>query len=87
MLKVAFDEMEDLQPWAAYPGDMGTQAEQLLADTRDKILDGSQTPEEALKEAQDLSLIHIYRGNYISYGNLQHSGGLYERYSHAAENP
>ncbi|WP_101877534.1 ABC transporter substrate-binding protein [Lachnoclostridium edouardi] len=53
MLKVAFDEMEDLQPWAAYPGDMGTQAEQLLADTRDKILDGSQTPEEALKEAQD----------------------------------
>ena len=53
MLKVAFSEMDDLQPWAAYPGDMGTQAEQLLADTRDQILDGSQTPEVALKEAED----------------------------------
>ena len=53
MLRVAFDEMDDLYSWAAYPGDMGTQAEQLLADTRDKILDGSQTPEEALKEAEN----------------------------------
>ena len=37
----------------AYPGDMGTQAEQMFADTRDKILDGTETPETALKSAQD----------------------------------
>lgn len=53
LLGVAFAEMGDLQPWAAYPGDMGTQAEQMLADTRDKILDGSQTPGEALTEVQN----------------------------------
>lgn len=53
LLGTAFSEMGDLQPWAAYPGDMGTQAEQLLADTRDKILGGSETPAQALTEAQD----------------------------------
>ena len=30
LLGVAFAEMESLQPWAAYPGDMGTQAEQMF---------------------------------------------------------
>ena len=53
LLGVAFEEMQYLQPWAAYPGDMGTQAEQMFADTRDKILDGTETPETALKSAQD----------------------------------
>lgn len=53
LLGVAFSEMGDLQPWAAYPGDMGTQAEQMLADTRDKILGGSETPDQALTEAQN----------------------------------
>ncbi len=53
LLGVAFAEMQFLQPWAAYPGDMGTQAEQMFADTRDKILDGTETPEVALKSAQD----------------------------------
>lgn len=53
LLGVAFAEMGSLQQWAAYPGDMGTQAEQMFADTRDKILDGTQTPEEALTEAQN----------------------------------
>ena len=32
---------------------MGTQAEQMFPDTRDKILDGTETPETALKSAQD----------------------------------
>ena len=53
LLGIAFSEMDNLQSWAAYPGDMGTQAEQMFADTRDKILDGSETPEVALKSAQD----------------------------------
>lgn len=52
LLGTAFSEMGSLQSWAAYPGDMGTQAEQMFADTRDKILDGTDTPENALKEAE-----------------------------------
>lgn len=53
LLGIAFNEMDGIYPWVAFPGDVGTQAEQLFANIRDKILDGSMTVPEALKQAQD----------------------------------
>ena len=50
--QVAFSEMPDIYSWVSYPGDIGTYAEQLLADTRDSILGGAD-PMEALQSAQD----------------------------------
>lgn len=51
--KVAFSELDGIYSWASYPGDIGTFAEQLLADTRDTILAGEKTPMEALQDAED----------------------------------
>lgn len=53
LLGIAFSEMDGIYPWVAFPGDVGTQAEQTFANTRDKILDGSLSVKEALQEAQD----------------------------------
>lgn len=53
LMGTAFDEMGGIYSWVAFPGDVGAQAEQIFANTRDKILDGSMTVEGALKEAQD----------------------------------
>lgn len=50
--QVAFSEMPNIYSWVSYPGDIGTYAEQLLADTRDAILGGTD-PMEALQSAQD----------------------------------
>jgi len=52
LMGAAFSEMDGIYPWAAFPGDVGTRAEQLFADTRDKILGGEATPQEALEAAQ-----------------------------------
>lgn len=52
LLGIAFKEMDGIYSWVAFPGDVGTQAEQLFANIRDKILDGSVGVEAALEEAQ-----------------------------------
>lgn len=53
LYKVAFDQISNIYPWAAYPGEIGPRAEELFAQTRDKILDGSTSVREALQNAQD----------------------------------
>ncbi|WP_040215009.1 ABC transporter substrate-binding protein [Clostridium polynesiense] len=53
LMGIAFKEMSGIYSWVAFPGDVGTQAEQLFADTRDKILDGSVSVKDALTSAQD----------------------------------
>lgn len=53
LLGVAFSEMDGIYSWVAFPGDVGTRAEQLFADTRDKILGGEVSVKEALTAAQD----------------------------------
>lgn len=52
-LQAAFEEMDTLAPWAAFPGDVGVRAEKMFADARDQILGGKLTPEDALKQTQD----------------------------------
>lgn len=51
--QVAFSELGYIYSWVSYPGDVGTFAEQLFANTRDVILSGEKAPMEALKDAQD----------------------------------
>lgn len=53
MMHAAINQMEGVVPWASFPGDSGLQAEQLLLDLRDKILEGSVSVEEGLKETQE----------------------------------
>ena len=53
LLGVAFSEMDGIYSWVAFPGDVGTRAEQIFADTRDKILGGEASVKEALTSAQD----------------------------------
>lgn len=50
---VAFSQMANIYSWVSYPGDVGTFAEQLFADTRDAILGGEKSPMDALQSAQD----------------------------------
>lgn len=50
--QTAFSEMDGIRSWVSYPGDVGTYAEQLFADTRDAILGGKDI-RTALTEAQD----------------------------------
>lgn len=51
--KVAFSEMGNIYSWVSWPGDVGTYAEQLFANTRDSILNGAKDPAAALKDAQN----------------------------------
>ena len=51
--RVTNSQMPNVQKWVSYPGDVGTFAEQLLADTRDRILGGTEDPLTALQNAQD----------------------------------
>lgn len=50
---IAFKEMAEIHSWVAFPADVGAQAEQLFANTRDQILDGTVSVEKALKQAED----------------------------------
>lgn len=52
-LRAAFEEMDTLAPWAAFPGDVGVRAEKMFADARDRILGGKATVMDALQQAQD----------------------------------
>ncbi len=51
--KMAYDCLEYAVPWASFPGDHGLKAEQILITTRDEILGGDVSVEEALSAAQD----------------------------------
>jgi multiple sugar transport system substrate-binding protein/sn-glycerol 3-phosphate transport system substrate-binding protein len=53
MMNAAIEQMDGVVSWASFPGDAGLQAEQILLDTRDKILGGSVSAEQGLKEAQE----------------------------------
>lgn len=53
MMAAATTQMDGVVPWTSFPGDAGLQAEQILLDTRDKILSGSISAREGLKSAQD----------------------------------
>lgn len=50
LMQTASQQMEDVVPWINFPGENGIQAEQVLLDARDEILNG-QPAEEVLKDA------------------------------------
>ncbi|MBP2076878.1 extracellular solute-binding protein [Oceanobacillus polygoni] len=52
MMLSAYHQLENLVPWAPFPGGSGLQAEQLLIDMRDKILAGAPI-EETMKATQE----------------------------------
>lgn len=52
-LNACLDQMEDLAPFVSFPGDSGLEIEQNLLDIRDVIMNGDQTAQEALTEAQN----------------------------------
>lgn len=49
--KKAMEMLPNVTPWVSFPGQNGLQAEQVLIDARDVILNGSKTASEALHEA------------------------------------
>ncbi|MBC2582088.1 ABC transporter substrate-binding protein [Clostridium sp. DJ247] len=53
MMAAATTQMDGVVSWTSFPGDAGLQAEQILLDTRDKILSGSVSTRDGLKSAQD----------------------------------
>lgn len=53
MMTAAINQMGGVVPWASFPGNSGLQAEQMLLDVRDKILQGSVTVEEGLKDTEE----------------------------------
>ncbi|MBP2632325.1 MAG: glycerol-3-phosphate transporter substrate-binding protein [Firmicutes bacterium] len=52
MMTAATTQMESVVPWTSFPGDAGLQAEQLLLDVRDRILNGNISAREGLTETQ-----------------------------------
>lgn len=52
MMAAATTQMEGVVSWTSFPGDAGLQAEQILLDTRDKILSGSVSAKDGLTAAQ-----------------------------------
>ena len=53
MMTAAVEQMDGVVPWASFPGDSGLEAEQLLLDLRDQILEGSVSVEEGLTSTQE----------------------------------
>lgn len=53
MMNAAIEQMDNVVPWTAFPGDAGLQAEQMLLDMRDQILGGQISAEEGMKSTQD----------------------------------
>ena len=53
MMNAAIEQMDDVVPWTAFPGDAGLQAEQLLLDMRDQILGGQASAKDAMTSTQD----------------------------------
>lgn len=52
MFKAALDQMDKAVPWTSFPGNTGLQAEQIMIDSKDKILGGQGSAEEVLTDAQ-----------------------------------
>lgn len=52
-LQVGFKALENAVQWAAFPGNHGMEAEQILITTRERILGGNVSVEQGLKEAQE----------------------------------
>ncbi|ONK22753.1 ABC transporter substrate-binding protein [Bacillus sp. VT-16-64] len=52
MMAAAYATIENLIPWAPFPGNSGLEAEQMLIDMRDRILGGGDV-EKDLKETQE----------------------------------
>lgn len=50
-IQIALSTMPSIVQWASFPGAHGLQAEQVLIDTRDRILSGQVSPAEALHNA------------------------------------
>src|SRR5699024_7992258 len=50
MMRPAINQMSDVVPWAAFPGNSGLEAEQQLIDMRDKIL-GEDADVKEIREA------------------------------------
>ncbi|OPJ58555.1 ABC transporter substrate-binding protein [Clostridium oryzae] len=53
MMAAATTQMDKVVPWTSFPGDAGLQAEQILLDTRDKILGGKVSARNGLVDAQN----------------------------------
>ncbi|NMM64009.1 ABC transporter substrate-binding protein [Clostridium sp. P21] len=53
MMTAATTQMDGVVSWTSFPGDAGLQAEQILLDTRDKILSGSVSSRDGLTSAQN----------------------------------
>lgn len=53
MMEAAITQMDGVVSWTSFPGDAGLEAEQILLDTRDKILSGSVSARDGLTKAQE----------------------------------
>ncbi|WP_317855598.1 ABC transporter substrate-binding protein [Chakrabartyella piscis] len=53
VIQMAYDNLDSAVPWAAFPGNNGLQAEQILIAMRDEILSSGTPSEEAMKKAQE----------------------------------
>ena len=49
----AASQVDDIIPWAAWPGDSAQQAQQTISDMRDQVLSGSKDAKTALTDAND----------------------------------
>lgn len=52
-LNACLEQMEQIVPFVSFPGDSGLEIEQDLLDTRDVIMNGEKTAQEALTQLQD----------------------------------
>lgn len=53
LFRPAVEQLENVSPWASFPGDSGVEAEKILVDTREEILQGTVDAATGLKKAQD----------------------------------
>ena len=53
MMNAAIEQMPDVVSWTSFPGDAGLEAEQILLDVRDEILNGSVDVKEGLTDSQN----------------------------------
>lgn len=53
MMRPAINQMSDVVPWAAFPGNSGLEAEQQLIEMRDKILGEDADVKETMEATQN----------------------------------
>ncbi len=53
MMKAATTQMDGVVSWASFPGDSGLEADQILVDAKDEILNGNISAEDGLTDAQN----------------------------------